>query len=329
VPRLARAEIVPAALPHVRERSTRTPRALLLLRRIHLYTGLFLLPWVLLYGVTAFFFNHPGAFTATSVRVLDERALEGSAFAQPIDPQALAVEVTSALREHARAQRPAGTPHVFGEPRQARMSGGFAFLAREERGDGSVLDHNLRAEWDGRAARLATRPGSAESESAGDRAPFAVARGLGLDPDPVEERRRDVSGILAASNVDAADATVRGAPVLEFDLTVDGAPWRATYKLREQSLAAHPVQGEREALPARSFLTRLHQMHGYPADFGARSLWALIVDVMAASMVCWAVSGLLMWWPMKRLRVPGAIAIGLSQAAAAPLGASHNPPAGG
>src|SRR5262245_21617562 len=31
-------------------------------RRLHLFSGLIMLPWVLLYGVTAFLFNHPGAF---------------------------------------------------------------------------------------------------------------------------------------------------------------------------------------------------------------------------------------------------------------------------
>ena len=34
-----------------------------LLRRVHLFLGLFLLPWAVLYGVTAFLFNHPAAFS--------------------------------------------------------------------------------------------------------------------------------------------------------------------------------------------------------------------------------------------------------------------------
>ena len=33
------------------------------LRRVHLYFGLLLFPWALLYGVTAFLFNHPTAFS--------------------------------------------------------------------------------------------------------------------------------------------------------------------------------------------------------------------------------------------------------------------------
>ena len=39
-----------------------------LVRRVHLYSGLFLVPLVLLYGVTAFLFNHPAAFSELEVR---------------------------------------------------------------------------------------------------------------------------------------------------------------------------------------------------------------------------------------------------------------------
>ena len=41
-----------------------------LIRRIHLYTGLFMTPWVFLYGVSGFLFNHPGAFSGGDVRSL-------------------------------------------------------------------------------------------------------------------------------------------------------------------------------------------------------------------------------------------------------------------
>ena len=40
------------------------PRIIKFLRRIHLYAGLFLLPWVFLYGVTGAMFNHQELFPA-------------------------------------------------------------------------------------------------------------------------------------------------------------------------------------------------------------------------------------------------------------------------
>src|SRR6476661_6325569 len=35
-------------------------RTMRVVRRVHLYSGLFLFPWVMLYGFTALLFNHPG-----------------------------------------------------------------------------------------------------------------------------------------------------------------------------------------------------------------------------------------------------------------------------
>ena len=39
------------------------------IRRIHLYSGLFMLPWVLLYGFTALLFNHPNTMTDGNTEV--------------------------------------------------------------------------------------------------------------------------------------------------------------------------------------------------------------------------------------------------------------------
>lgn len=62
----------------------------------------------------------------------------------------------------------------------------------------------------------------------------------------------------------------------------------------------------------RQFLTRLHKAHGYPSGFGARWIWAVAVDVMFVCMVGWGLTGLLMWWQMKNVRVIGAVLLVLS-----------------
>ncbi|MEP3930217.1 hypothetical protein, partial [Rhodopirellula bahusiensis] len=41
---------------------------LMLVRRTHLYSGIFMFPFVLLYGFTGWFFNHPRLFTGDEVR---------------------------------------------------------------------------------------------------------------------------------------------------------------------------------------------------------------------------------------------------------------------
>ena len=45
---------------------------------------------------------------------------------------------------------------------------------------------------------------------------------------------------------------------------------------------------------------------------GPRWVWAVVVDAMFVSMVFWGVSGLFMWWQIKRTRVVGAALLTLA-----------------
>ena len=60
-----------------------TRRLRQLARRAHLYFGLFLLPWALLYGTTGFLFNHPGAFPDTTIVDFDQQDLVGTKLENP------------------------------------------------------------------------------------------------------------------------------------------------------------------------------------------------------------------------------------------------------
>ena len=48
------------------------------IRRLHLYLGLFLLPWSILYGVTGFLFNHPTAFADAPTASFGRSELTGT-----------------------------------------------------------------------------------------------------------------------------------------------------------------------------------------------------------------------------------------------------------
>lgn len=45
--------------------------ALMIVRRSHLYFGLLLVPWALLYGITAYLFNHPTHFSGTTIKSIE------------------------------------------------------------------------------------------------------------------------------------------------------------------------------------------------------------------------------------------------------------------
>ena len=58
-------------------------------------------------------------------------------------------------------------------------------------------------------------------------------------------------------------------------------------------------------MSARSFLLRLHTAHGYGVQSNSRWFWAIAVDMMFASMCFWGLSGVVMWWQIKKTRKIG------------------------
>ena len=67
------------------------------LRRAHLYSGLFLTPWVLLYGVTGMLFNHPDWFSGRQFTAIGPTDLAGSPLADIPKPGDLAARVVQAV----------------------------------------------------------------------------------------------------------------------------------------------------------------------------------------------------------------------------------------
>ena len=66
--------------------------------------------------------------------------------------------------------------------------------------------------------------------------------------------------------------------------------------------------GTRDAVhTGRSFLQNLHTLHAYPGVYGARWIWSLLVDIMGAAMFVWGLTGIVMWWKLRRLRDMGGV----------------------
>src|SRR6516225_9073547 len=75
--------------------------ALKLVRRAHLFAGLFMTPWVFLYGITGFLFNHPGAFSDREVRYAGRSTVVGTALESFPGAPELADQVVDALNAKA------------------------------------------------------------------------------------------------------------------------------------------------------------------------------------------------------------------------------------
>lgn len=325
----------PVASGAKRQRSPRVwNRSMKMIRRVHLYSGLFLVPWVLLYGLTGYLFNHPVALSAgVRAESVGSDAFDAVSFPASPVPAELAAEVFEEWRarreaketEKSKDERPGekdkGNSEREGVESQpastfsipsdsdASLSARVFLSAGAGRGEsGTSLSLDLDAPK--RTGRLTVRERGAAAPR--PKNPF---RG------PKLSAGEDYASALVTAGGDLFDrlghpeqkVRLRSAPTLEFDIeekTVAGEThlWRASYRLDRRTLSA---RRHREASgPAwRRFLLRLHTAHTYPVTGGPRWYWAIVVDVMAFAMIVWGVSGLLMWWQIKSLRRVGGLVL--------------------
>ena len=309
-------------------RRSRYRAAIQMLRRGHLYAGLLMLPWVLLYGVSAFLFNHPSAFADQPTVMFGKDALRGTPLETAPNAAEIAAQVVAALQARATP----GTTYTLVEPAQAKFTREYAF-ATVKAGDTEV---SLLFEVNGSGGTVRSRatppplrieepapfalPGKVTPRPAPKAAPKAEPLTI---ENPLHERvLASVPLVLERTGFPTGEATVTSVPDVSFLMNADGKRWRVTYNPQTGALSGRLPENEPapEPVSSRQFLLRLHKAHGYPGEPNARTPMAVVVDVMAVIMVFWSCSGLLMWWQIKSTRWFGLIVLILSAVAAVWVG---------
>lgn len=321
----------PTAVPTGRRRPLHK-RVIHVLRRGHLYFGLFLFPWAILYGVTAFLFNHPTAFSDQPTVTFGAAAVAGTPLEHRPTAAAQAEQVVTRLNEKLKP----AVPYSLGTG-EIKYSREFAFATVKV--DGETVSVLFDVKNGGGTIRVTPDPPKVEPPPP---APFATGKAPQTrtrdkpretpkprrDPDgillehPLDERvQAAVPTILARSGFPTGDVTVTSVPEVVFPLEADGRTWTATYNPMTGAVTGKPADAEEKPEPSlRRFLTQLHKAHGYPGEANARWFWAVVVDVMAGVMVFWGLTGLIMWWQIKATRRIGAVVLALSAVAATALG---------
>jgi hypothetical protein len=315
-------------------------------RRAHLYLGLLLFPWAILYGVTAFLFNHPTVFSDSSAPTVhfEPSATVGTPLDTLESPQLIAEQVLAKLNE---SQKPA-TPYLLATPANfaSRDGRSFAFatvkaenqslnvLVDLKSGGGTVRGTATREKKEPEKApfavgtstgggRVGRGPGGPGGGRGGPRGDMSSRGGEGVNFDkPLHESiKAAIPTILERTGFATGEVTITSVPDVVFGISANGKTWTANYNPMTGSVSGTPSNAKPEnELGWRRFLLRLHTAHGYPSETGSRWFWAVIVDLMAFTMCFWGFSGLLMWWQLKATRKLGAIILVLSAISATALG---------
>lgn len=255
--------------------------AALWMRRTHLYSGLLMLPFVLIYGVSAFLFNHAGG--EPPLALPESEAMRGQ---WSFDADALAASIVDHFAWPARTVA------------AAHGEGDWAFEFRE-------ADATWRL-----TLPLGDRPATlrrVRASSPEERVPMSLFAAQGAAAE------RAAAALLAASGRSATELRRLGAPTVRFD---------GPNGERTVSLQRGQVSRSASAFDLERLLMRLHTTHGYATSHWARTVWAVIVDLMAAAMLLWTVSGVWMWWLKRSHRRSGGFVLLGGVAAAVLLGAA-------
>lgn len=272
---------------------------LMLVRRVHLYSGIFMFPWVLLYGFTGWFFNHPRMFTGDQVTSF--RAADLPAETLTLLPTA--EETASAVVEEMNFQSfmSEGPVIELTPSRAARYTGFLSYSV-----DGDQQSHQISVNpntGDGEIRTTFTKTDLSADQT--DPNPLASIRSVRVKKDASSLVQESLPSVIEAVGLEGDRARPgRRSAKLVFSAEVDEVPCVVTYNLANGSVSA-VREDQPPTMEAKSFLQRMHLARTYSPSFDTRWVWALVVDAMFLSMVFWGVSGLMMWWQVKRTRLFG------------------------
>ena len=284
--------------PPKKRRSKFVTNLLILVRRAHLYAGLFLLPWVFLYGITGAMFNHESLLPESEFRSVPAGRLTESPLMKLPTPEQLAEQVVAQLKSE-------NPDHEFAlsDDHAAEYNNNIIYKVQHE-----DQMHAVHINPVSKDAYIAIHP--KETEALENTLPGV--KNVKLPDNPYTLARNSVQDILTEAGVETdAKPQPLGWCKLNFIANVDGTPSRITYVLRDGHIDASKYDGQ-DGMSTRAFFMRLHTTHGQPPHWNGRMYWTIILDVMAVAMVCWGLTGLVMWWQIKRTRKIGAVIMLLS-----------------
>lgn len=278
-----------------RPRSPFIPRVLRVVRRTHMYLGLLLMPWVLLFGVTALSFNHPTVGRGLEGQMIPPPKLKELTGFEGWRPEVIARDVLNRLDTDGA--------HYDLEGDSARFSG-WPLFASDAPGGKEVIILGID-----RGMAILTKRDEPQQSAA---APF-TGKTVDLPAYRLTQLAEQLQPLHPKLGIETS-GPLRPHPKIHPELRFvardhKGTTWNVVYNLSTQEIDGRKSSEARHA-PFVELLESLHTQHHYPASFGPTFFWALFADLTALTLVFWAMSGLFMWWQMKKFRLLGSLFLG-------------------
>jgi hypothetical protein len=256
-----------------------------------------MIPWVMVYAITGFLFNHstfwPNEGAAPDVHRLEKDAFRGTALENWPTSQELAAQVTEELN-----RRSASRPYRLVREQTAHYN--WHSYSAWVMGGGQ--EHRIDVE-------IASGVGAVQSKPiANDAAPFATVEDVRIRSPLPDRIKSGVPLVLEAVGLRGDKLNGQSVPELTFTLEAEGQMWEVRYDPNTGRVKGQPTASATAATFHR-FLNNLHFSVGYPSSGGPRWYWALAVDAGVVCLTFWCISGLFMWWQIKAVRRAGVVVL--------------------
>ncbi|HYI00039.1 hypothetical protein, partial [Hyalangium sp.] len=233
----------------------RYPMVMKVVRRVHMYLGLLLFPWLMVFGISGMLFNHPNLGEEVTIRELPREQLHALTGLEPREASAIATEVVSQLN----AQGGGAGETYWLDPGFESQFSGFTVLTAP----GAGVNHILIVDLSDGTAELATR--STASPQPRETAPFAGAS-VPLADHSMAVIESQVAPLLTKLDIQAKTplrASPRGAPEVRFRMADSKQRvWNVTYNLGSGRMNGRLAE-DSPKLGFNELLTRLHTTHHY------------------------------------------------------------------
>ncbi|MEM6690796.1 MAG: hypothetical protein AAF664_15285 [Planctomycetota bacterium] len=273
------------------------------MRKIHLYSGIFMFPFVLLYGFSGWFFNHPGYFQpGNEISTHLSAATNGSGEPLSLMPASeLAAQVVDELNIESFSI--GGPEIVLTEEKTPRFSNFYNYTVQ-----GEDETHTVRVNPASGAVSIKTEVFQEEPIDESEPPvinPMVDVRGADLLENPQSRIEEAIPSLLEQNGLSTGEIFPgRRSAGLIFSVEADGVPCLVDYNFGSGAVSSI-AQAQRQPMDTKSLMRRMHLARMYTPQFDVRWFWALVVDLMFASMVFWGISGLAMWFQNRRTRTTG------------------------
>lgn len=278
------------------------PLFMKIVRRVHMYTGLLLLPWVIFFGISGLSFSHPTWFNPNqNLAAISASEIRDQTTLQPLDAQTLAQQAVEQFNQNA----PEGTRYTLSDAMTPTIQGTFALSAPMEDKATAIVDYSPATgkAYISKQVRITRDTTSADFDD--HDVTFDT-----INPDQLLEQLTP----LVEQRVDGLTGPVtnrrsRDLAKLRFITEDDqGKRWHTSIVLERGSVTSRA--DDDSVIPnLRIAMMRLHKLHDYTTQLSYEWVWVFITDLTAIMLILWGASGAIMWWQLKPTRLLGSLGI--------------------